>query len=636
MKLNWQEIFYSKVENETQAKPELAEVLKSHSVVFKKGMGTLKGFKATIKVDHQTAPKYWKPRPVPYSLRDKVDKELDRLVDGGIVDQVQYSDWASPIVPIVKPDGSIRVCGDYKVTLNKVSKLDHYPIPKIQDLLATIGGGQKYTKLDLRHAYLQIELDDESKPYTTISTHRGLFQYNRLPFGISSSPGIFQRVIETLVEGITCVKARLDDILMTGPTDEVHINTLNQVLTRLEEAGIRLNLQKCNFMQHEVGFCGRMISQDGSRPMEKNVKAIKDAPPPTTVTELKSFLGMVNFYHEDLPHLSSILEPLHALLRKNTPWKWSTKEEKAFHRAKEMLTSPRFLVHYDESKELILECDASDYGVGAVISHRMENGSERPIAYASRTLAPAERKYSQIDKEALALVFGIKKFHQFVYGRHVIIYTDHKPLLGLLGEEKAIPGTASPRMQRWALTLAGYEYTLKFKPGKKNTNADCLSRLPLKEMPSNVPKTGETILVMERVDDSLITPNDIQKWTQRHPLLSKVAHMIKKGWPEQCPAPEFKPYYQRRDELSVEEGCILWGSRVVIPPQGRSTMIEELHQMHPGICRMKSLARSYMWWPNMDQDIQERVRIHGNIPQVPGSGFTLTMQVRFSVECSLL
>ena len=255
VKLNWQEIFYSKVENETQAKPELAEVLKSHSVVFKKGMGTLKGFKATIKVDHQTAPKYWKPRPVPYSLRDKVDKELDRLVDEGIVDQVQYSDWACPIVPIVKPDGSIRVCGDYKVMLNKVSKLDHYPIPKIQDLLATIGGGQKYTKLDLWHAYLQIELDDESKPYTTISTHRGLFQYNRLPFGISSSPGIFQRVIETLVEGIPCVKARLDDILMTGPNDEVHINLLNQVLTRLEEAGIRLNLQKCNFMQPEVGFC---------------------------------------------------------------------------------------------------------------------------------------------------------------------------------------------------------------------------------------------------------------------------------------------------------------------------------------------------------------------------------------------
>ena len=237
VRLDWHEIFYENLELANQ-KGELETILKQYPEVFKTGMGTLKGFKATIKVDHESVPKYWKPRPVPYSIRNKVDQELDRLVQEEIIEPVQFLDWAAPIVPIVKPDGTICICGDYKVTLNKVSKLDKYPIPKCEDLLATIGAGQKFTKLDLRHAYLQVELEEDSKPFTTISTHRGIFQYNRLPFGVSSSPGIFQRAMEHIIEGIPNVKARLDDILLTGPNDEIHMSTLKTVLERLEKAGV--------------------------------------------------------------------------------------------------------------------------------------------------------------------------------------------------------------------------------------------------------------------------------------------------------------------------------------------------------------------------------------------------------------
>ena len=486
VRLDWDNIFYNKCVNDLST--ELEDVIKKHSTVFKKEMGTLKEFMAKIQVDEDASPKYFKARPVPYALRGRIEVELDRLIAEGIIQPVQSSDWAAPIVPVVKPDGTIRICGDYKITVNRVSKLAKYPIPKTEDLLATLGGGSKFTKLDLRHAYLQLQLDDASKPFTTVSTHRGLFQYNRLPFGVSSSPGIFQCAIEHLVEGIPCVKTRLDDILISGPDDTCHLSTLSKVLDRLENAGVRLNLAKCKFMEPDVVFCGRVVSESGTRPTDGNVKAIRDAPTPKNATELKSFLGMINFYHMDLPNLSTLLEPLHMLLRKNVHWKWGAKQERAFSEAKQLLSSPKFLVHYDEKKELILEVDASDYGVGAVISHIMDDGSEKPVAYTSRTLAPAERNYSQIDKEALAVIYGVKKFHQYIYGRHVTIYTDHKPLIGLLGEDKAIPGSASPRMQRWALILAGYEYSLKFKAGKNNEKADCLSRLPLQEMPAKMAK----------------------------------------------------------------------------------------------------------------------------------------------------
>ena len=220
------------------------------------------------------------------------------------------------------------------------------------------------------------------------------------------------------------------------------------------------------------------------------MKAIQDAPAPTNVTELKSFLGMVNFYGKFLPNLSSTLEPLHELLRKGTRWVWRSRQQEAYDTAKALLQSSQVIVHYDPEKELLLSCDASPYGVGAVLAHKMNDGSERPIAYASRTLSKPERGYSQLDKEALAILFAVKKFHQFLYGRHFVVYTDHKPLLGLLNPDKATPTMASSKMQRWALTLLAYEYELIYRPGNQNGNADSLSRLPLPDVPASTVNTS--------------------------------------------------------------------------------------------------------------------------------------------------
>ena len=314
----------------------------------------------------------------------------------------------------------------------------------------------------------------------------------------------------------------LDDLLITGPTDEDHLKTLDAVLARLQEAGIRLKLEKCAFMLPVVEYLGHSISAEGLHPTVEKVKAIRNAPAPSTVSQLKSFLGILTYYCKFLPNMSTVLAPLYKLLQKNVPWMWGADQQNAFNSAKSALTSDSLLVHYDPEKQLILACDASPYGVGAVLSHRLPDGSDQPISFASRSLALAERKYSQLDKEALAIVFGVKRFHQYLFGRPFTILSDHKPLQHLFAETKGIPALASARIQRWALTLSAYNYTIEYKPGATHSNADGLSRLPLPDAPSEVPVPTETILVMDMLNSLPVTAQHIKKWTDRDVTLSKL------------------------------------------------------------------------------------------------------------------
>ena len=453
----------------------------------------------------------------------------------------------------------------------------------------------------------------------TVNTHKGLFTYKVLPFGVLSSPAIFQRTMEGLLQGIPNVAIFLDDILLTGKDDQEHLQTLSKVLQRLKEAGLRLKRSKCSFMSDEVMFLGHKVDSAGLHPVHEKVQAIKEAPTPSNVTELKAYLGLLNYYNKFLPSLSTVLAPVHKLLQKDTKWQWGEAQKAAFEKSKEMMQSADVLVHYDPGKDIVLLCDASPYGVGAVLSHCMPDGTERPIGFTSRTLNAAEKNYSQLDKEGLAVMFGIKRFHKYIYGRKFTIVTDHKPLLSLFSEMRAVPQMASPRIQRWAVTLRAYEYTIVYKEGNFHNNADALSRLPLPEKP-DLEGPEERVLMLASSDITLVTADQVKVWTDKDPVLSRVRELVHKGWPSEPKESEFAPYTVRKHELSIQNGCVLWGARVVMPKQGQENVLHQLHQGHPGVSRMKALARSYVWWPKMDKEVEDTVKActtcqeHRNVP----------------------
>lgn len=584
----------------------LSEIQQAHQAVFEPGLGTMTHHKARIRVKSDAQPRFNKARPVPYALKDKVEAELDKLLEQGIIIPVSHSEWAAPIVVVPKSDQSIRICGDYKTTINPILDVDKYPLPNPQDLFSTLAGGCYFTKLDLSQAYQQMTLEEDSRKYLTINTHRGLFQYTRLPFGVASAPAIFQAAMEQVLQGLEGVVCFLDDMLISGRTESEHLARLNAVLQRLEQNGLRLKLPKCEFMKPTVEYLGYVVDSDGLHPTSEKVQAVKDAPRPKNVQELRSYLGMLQYYARFLPNLSSVIHPLNELLSSKTPWKWTPECEKAFEASKDELVSSQVLAHFDVSLPLCLACDASPYGVGAVLSHIMPNGEERPIAFASRTLTSSERNYAQLEKEALALIFGVKKFHPYIYGRQFTLMTDHKPLVTILGPKSGVPTIAAARMQRWALVLSAYSYDIKYKGGAQHMNADGLSRLPMK-MNADEDKE-ESIFHYSHVDELPLTSQEIAAATANDPLLSQVLQYTQRGWPSSVDNDDLKPYFHRRHELSVEQDVLIWGLRVIIPACLQKKMLTELHDGHIGMSRMKSLARSFFWWPHLDKNIESIAR----------------------------
>ncbi|XP_021345514.1 uncharacterized protein K02A2.6-like [Mizuhopecten yessoensis] len=323
LKLNWQPINYT-INGHSQKK------LFQKYKVFNEDLGTVKGLTASLRLKEDAIPKFFKPSSVPFALKDNIGEELDRLEKAGIFEKVESSDWGTPIVPVLKHDGSVRICGDYKVTINSFFDVPEYPLPTSEELFAKLKGGDQFSKLDLTNAYQQVLLDEESRKLVTINTHRGLYRYTRLPLGVAAAPAIFQRTMDHVLQGIEGVGCILDDILITGKSDAEHRHNLDTTLQRLEDFGIRLKKTKCFFMRDEVEYFVFKVNKDGIHPSPWKVEAILKLVDPQTKRELQSWLGIVNYYRKFIPNLATVAEPLTHLLANDVEWQWTPACASAF------------------------------------------------------------------------------------------------------------------------------------------------------------------------------------------------------------------------------------------------------------------------------------------------------------------
>ena len=416
----------------------------------------------------------------------------------------------------------------------------------------------------------------------TITTQKGLYRYNRLPFGVALAPAIWQRTMEQVLQEVVKTQCLLDDIIIAGADEDEHFKILEEVLSRLSRHDMTINMGKCAFFQDSLEFCGHRIDAAGLHKTPSKIMAVVEAPNPQDISQLRAFLGLVNYYNRFLPNLASVLVPLHTLLQKKTKWYWSTDCERAFQEMKQMIASERVLAHFNPDLPLLVSCDASPYGLGAVLSHVWPQGEEKPIAFASRTLSKAESNYSQIEKEALALVWGMKRFQQYLFGNHFTLVTDHQPLVSILNPEKGLPAVTAARLQRYVVALSECSFDIRYKSTAQHANADALSRLPVvadtQMAQLDCEEEGRTFRV-HQLQTLPVTVAELRRMKTRDPMLARVFQLIQEGWPPKTTEECIKPYFERRHELTVEQGCVMWGVRVVIPMK---LQLDELHGGHIG------------------------------------------------------
>lgn len=583
------------------------EIYNKYATVFDGNIGHLKNVQACLPIKAEPIPRFLKARPVPYAYRNEIEKQIKKLECEGIITKVDETKWGTPLVPILKSDGSIRICADYKVTVNKFLADTNYPLPKIKDIMEKLRGKCIFTKLDLAKAYYQIELDEYSRKLVTWSTHIGNYNMNRLPYGVKPASGIFQREIERVLEGLNGVVCFVDDVVIATMELNEHVKLVNEVMNRFKNAGLKLNKNKCLFGKGEIDYLGHRIGEKGVRKLYNN-EAIKEAPVPKDVSEVRAFCGLVNYYSKFIKDFATIMHPIYKLLKAKVPWEWGQDCQDAYNKIKKELLSDQILVHYDEACPLYMICDASNVGIGAVLAHTDEEGMWKPIEFVSRTLTDAEKKYSTTAKEALAIIHGSKKFFQYIVGRHFYLLTDHKPLLGVFGEEKNLPEMVDVKYQRWAEHMTTFNYTMKYVESKKNI-ADYVSRLPIHNTDEDILQSEKEKNIIGLIQEAIpIDMDEVRRELENDEILQEVikeinsikrGHLVKKGvnW-----------FTQNKEEFALENGILMRGMRVVMPKGLITKILQQVHTTHMGIVKTKNLLRSYAWWPRMNQQIEEFIK----------------------------
>lgn len=585
---------------------DLHKTLDKYSEVFDDKLGCISG-DIHIHIDHKIKPTVSSPRRIPVSLDKKVAEELDRLVKIGVIKpEPEPTEWVSQMAVTTRKSGDIRICLDPR-PLNKCVTRSHYQLPTMDEVLPVLANAKVFSKLDLKQAFWQCKLDEASSKLTTFATSRGRYRWCRLPFGLSISSEEFQKRLNQILNGLDGVVCVADDIICAGVGDTLeaanidHNSKLDALLSRCRSAGIKLNKAKCEFCKPEIAFLGHLISGSGLQVDPKKTEAVAKLKKPDNIEEIQRFNGTLNYLARFLPGLSEIIQPLTKLTRKEQKWLWTDEQDQAFELAKDLVTKAPVLAFFDSNKPLVIQCDASDKGLGAALLQ-----DDKPIAYASRALRDAETRYAQIEKELLAIVWSLERFDQYTFGKFTTVHSDHKPLETLLDK----PMSKAPRrLQGMMMRLLRYDIRVEYKKGTKMHIADMLSRayLPCAENEQLELEQVNAVSYLPISDERII---QLRNETRNDQCLEMLKQFIMQGWPKdkhQVPV-EISMYFSMRDELSVHDGIIFRGERIVVPNNLRRETKYSIHSTHLGLAGTLARARECLYWPGMSSELTELVK----------------------------
>lgn len=570
--------------------------------------------------------------------RAEIEQQVARLLAEGLVEE-SYSPWASPVVLVKKKGGQWRFCIDYR-RLNAVTIKDSHPLPRVDDSLDALAGSLWFSTLDFSNGYWQVDVAEEDREKTAFTTGRGLYQWRAMPMGLSNSPATFQRMMELVLRGLPwhiCL-VYLDDILIYSRTFEDHLCHLEEVLTRIQSAGLKLNSKKCHFAQDHVVFLGHVVSRDGLRPDPRNTEKVMTWPTPTTVSEVRAFVGLCSYYRRFVQNFSQHAAPLNHLASKNVPFKWTSECEAAFAFLKRCLTCSPIVALPDFSHPFRIYTDASKDAVGAVLAQDRA-GMERVVAYASRALTHTQKQWSTFDRELWAVVWAVREFKHYVGLSTFTIVTDHRPLLGL--RKLNIDNDPTGRRGRWILELDPFNWDIIHKDGSRHLNADALSRRPANPTDPmidvvNVVESGVEDCI-GHVDELLppVSPSPVyslccdearlQSLQRVDPDINTVLGWLEKDlakpprWQLKGSPLRLRKLWTEFDRLFVVNGLLcrtdtlpdtgLQQSQVVIPSSLVPELLQHLHggpaAAHFSVERVWVKARQSCYWPFMLRDIRQ-------------------------------
>lgn len=567
--------------------------LKSKESIYE-GLGCLRNFQ--YKLEFKKGAKFeTRPiRPIPYTKREEIKKELDKMVSLGVIKKVEEpTPVVSDLVCITKK-GKTRICLDPS-DVNKVILRRHYPLKTIDEISANVKGSKLFTKLDMKKGFWQIQIHPNSQKFLTIGTPWGRFSYQRMPFGLASAPELFQNKLSTLLEKFKNVEVSMDDILIHDKNRDSLEGRVKEVMETLYNNGIRLNREKCEFNKTSVKFLGVNFTANGIKADDEKIQAILDLKTPENKKQLRRLLGMINSLSKFISNHSILTEPLRTLIPNNVEFVWEKMQDEAFDRIKKTLTTLPLLKFYDVNKPVLLSVDASQNSVGAVLFQ-----DDQPVAYASKSFTQSQRNYPQIEKECYAVKFGLEKFHTYVYGKPVTVETDHRPLQFIF--QKPL-NRAPPRLKTLIHDCLIYNPSVVYKKGTDMAVADVLSRDVENDPPSEQDNDVEVHIVLNMTGS---WKSQIQEETEKNHELQKLKEVIQRGWPDNTDQVEnsIKPYWNFRDELAYYDGLIFKSSQVLIPPTLKQKCLEIIHEGHFGITNSINRARQMLFWIGMTNDIK--------------------------------